>query len=137
MCGCLVLLIGDFFFLAWVLLCPSGPSRALCASSAWCSLDSHLQSSRLISRRFLFFFLFFFASADRPNSFNATRWAGPSPPRPGWAESVSLSSPTTSTVHVDVNGSYDDVKRSCSRQRFSVSHPPTRRKTTTTTTTRQ
>ena len=28
MCGCLVLLIGDFFFLAWVLLCPSGPSFA-------------------------------------------------------------------------------------------------------------
>ena len=58
MCGCLVLLIGDFFFFGlgfvvsfWAILC---------ASSAWCSLDSHLQSSRLISRRFLFFSFYFF-----------------------------------------------------------------------------
>ena len=132
MCGCLVLLIGDFFFLAWVLLCPSGPSFAPPPLGALLTLifravDSFPGASSSSS-------FFFFAAADRPNSFNATRWAGPSPPRPGWAESVSLSSPTTSTVHVDVNGSYDDVKRSCSRQRFSVSHPPTRRKTTTTTT---
>ena len=58
MCGCLVLLIGDFFFLAWVLLCPSGPSFAPPPLGALLTLIFRaVDSFPGVSSSFSFFFL--------------------------------------------------------------------------------
>ncbi len=104
-----------------VLLCPpiSG------ASSVWCSLDSHLQSSRLISPALPLFF-------SRPAQFVQCDAGGRVLDGRLRVGGVGLlSSPTTSTVHDDVNGSTTtSTKTSASVFSRCDSHPPTRRKRT-------